>query len=100
MPSDDALEVVGSRCFDVFLNDDSFWMCIPSKVWGYTLGGYQVLAKWLSYREQELLGRPLRDDEARYFSQIVRRITAILLLSPALDASYAAMLATASRRPM
>jgi len=59
------------------------------------LGGYQVLKKWLSYREEPLLGRPLHEDEARYFSQVVRRIAAILLLGPALDASYAAILPAA-----
>jgi hypothetical protein len=64
-----------------------------------TLGGYQVLKRWLSYREEVLLGRPLRETEARYFAQVVRRITAILLLSPALDASYAAILPTATGLP-
>ena len=61
---------------------------MPGRVWTYTLGGYQVLKKWLSYREQVLLGRPLRAEEARYFSSVVRRIAAILLLGPALDANY------------
>ena len=56
--------------------------------------GYQVLKKWLSYREAPLLGRPLHEEEARYFAQVVRRIAAILLLGPALDRSYAAILPT------
>lgn len=64
-----------------------------------TLGGYQVLKKWLSYRELPLLGRPLREDEAAWFSEVVRRIAAILLLGPALDASYAAILPTATGLP-
>ncbi len=68
---------------------------VPTNVWEYTLGGYQVLKKWLSYREEPLLGRPLYEDEARYFSQIVRRIAAILLLGPALDSNYHAILPTA-----
>jgi hypothetical protein len=92
---DDALELLGTSCVDVYLNDAAFWTAVPTKVWEYTLGGYQVLKKWLSYREESLLGRPLHEDEARYFSQIVRRITAILLLGPALDASYSAILPTA-----
>ena len=46
----------------------------------YTLGGYQVLKKWLSYREEPLLGRPLHKEEARYFAQVVRRVAAILLM--------------------
>jgi hypothetical protein len=84
--------LLGSRCIDVYLNGASLWSAVPINVWNYTLGGYQVLKKWLSYREQPLLGRPLREDEARYFAQVVRRITAILLLGPALDASYGSIL--------
>ena len=80
-------------------------VAMPVNVWNYTLGGYQVLKKWLSYREftseptSPLLHRPLRPDEAAYFAQVVRRIAAILLLGPALDASYRAILPTATGLP-
>jgi hypothetical protein len=57
-------------------------------VWTYTIGGYQVIKKWLSYRERPLLGRDLSPDEARYVSEMARRIAAILLLESALDANY------------
>lgn len=93
------LELLGSRCVDCYLNGDAYWSTVPVKVWVYTLGGYQVLKKWLSYREEALLGRPLREGEARYFAQVVRRITAILVLGPALDACYAAILPTATGLP-
>lgn len=96
---DQVLELLGTRCVDVYLNGESHWAAIPVKVWQYTLGGYQVLKKWLSYREEPLLGRPLHEDEARYFAQVVRRITAILLLGPALDSSYAAILPGATGLP-
>jgi hypothetical protein len=96
---DDAPALLGPRCVDVYLNNDAFWAAVPVNVWKYTLGGYQVLKKWLSYREEPLLGRPLHEDEARYFAQVVRRITAILLLGPALDASYTAILPTATGLP-
>ena len=96
---DQVLALLGSRCVDVYLNDTSLWAAVPLNVWHYTLGGYQVLKKWLSYRELPLLGRPLHEDEARYFAQVVRRIAAILLLSPALDASYAAILPDATGLP-
>jgi hypothetical protein len=46
------------------------------------------MKKWLSYRERSLLGRDLRADEARYFTEMVRRIAALLLLEPALDDNY------------
>ena len=96
---DNALTLLGERCVDVHLNNASLWSGVPLRVWDYTLGGYQVLKKWLSYRELPLLGRPLREDEVRYFAQVVRRITAILLMGPALDASYAAILPTATGLP-
>ena len=60
----------------------------PQRVWTYTIGGYQVIKKWLSYRERPLLGRDLTVDEARYVTEMARRIAAILLLEPALDANY------------
>jgi hypothetical protein len=77
--------------YDVYLNDIAYWHNVPARVWSYTLGGYQVLKKWLSYREQPLLGRPLTPEEVRTFTEIVRRIAAILLLEPALDENYRAI---------
>ena len=63
---------------------------MPASVWSYMLGGYQVLKKWLSYREHALLGRPLTGDEAQAFTHHVRRIASILSLHPELDAHYRA----------
>jgi hypothetical protein len=97
--------LLGETCVDVHLNGDAHWSAVPVNVWNYTLGGYQVLKKWLSYREftsepaSPLLHRPLRPEEAAYFAQVVRRIAAILLLGPALDASYRAILPTAAGLP-
>jgi hypothetical protein len=96
---DNALLLFGETCIDVHINAETFWSAIPKSVWEYTLGGHQVLKKWLSYRELPLLGRPIHPDEAAYFSQVVRRIAAVLLLGPALDASYAAILPTATGLP-
>jgi hypothetical protein len=79
---------LGGACYDVYLSDVAFWRCVPARVWKYTIGGYQVMKKWLSYRERALLGRDLKPDEARYVSEMTRRIAAILLLEPALDANY------------
>ncbi len=94
-----AIDLLGQTCVDVHLNGEALWSAVPEKVWNYTLGGYQVLKKWLSYRELPLLGRALKPEEASWFSEVVRRITAILLLGPALDASYAAILPTATGLP-
>ena len=40
-----------------------------------------VLKKWLSYRESAVLGRRLRADEIRHFTDTARRIGALLLAS-------------------
>ena len=53
---------------------------VPAAVWDYKLGGYQVLKKWLSYRERPVLGRPLLPAEVQHFAVTARRIAAILLL--------------------
>jgi hypothetical protein len=76
---------------DVYLNEDACWKDVPAPVWDYTIGGYQVVKKWLSYREFELLGRSLAPDEAREVTQMARRIAALILLQPELDRNYAAV---------
>ncbi len=78
----------GESAYDVYLNPKAFWSNIPSAVWEYTLGGYQVIKKWLSYREKALLGRGLTNKEARHVTDMARRIAALLLMGPALDANY------------
>jgi len=85
---DQLLTCLGETTCDVFLNEHAFWRCVPIRVWKYTIGGYQVIKKWLSYRERALLGRDLKPEEARYVTEMVRRIAAILLLEPELDANY------------
>ena len=88
-----ALEHLGETCFDAHLNDVAFWRAIPAKVRHYTMGGYPVLKKWLSYRDASVVGRDLTPSEAREVTAIVRRIAALLLLEPQLDDNYAAIVA-------
>ena len=79
---------LGEQTCDIYLNAHAYWRNIPTNVWGYSIGGYQVLKKWLSYRERPLLGRALTLEEVREVTSIVRRIAALLLLGPQLDANY------------
>lgn len=76
---------------DVWLNQVAYLKAVPTAVWDFTIGGYQVLKKWLSYRDHEVTGRPLTVAEAREATSIVRRLTALILIQPALDASYEAI---------
>jgi len=78
----------------IYLNDMAYWRNVPPKVWDYTIGGYQVIKKWPSYRERGLLGRPLTAEEATEVTCIARRIAALVLLEPVLDANYQAVKAS------
>lgn len=80
---------LGGRVLDVALNDGWVWENVPLPVWDYTIGGYQVVKKWLSYREFGVLGRALTLDEAREVSRMARRLAELVRLGPELDANYA-----------
>jgi len=80
--------MLGTVTHDIYLNNSACWSNVPEKVWDYTIGGYQVIKKWLSYREFALLGRALTPDEAREVTHTARRIAALILLQPELDANY------------
>jgi hypothetical protein len=90
---------LGQAC-DVYLNDETFWAGVPERVWEFKIGGFQVLKKWLSYREEGsgqpgLLGRSLTVDEAREFTTLAQRLTAAVVMGPALDANYEEVVAQA-----
>ena len=77
----DAISVLGEKTLDVYLNDRAYWRNVPAAIWDYKLGGYQVLKKWLSYREHDVLGRVLTPEEVLYFAEMTRRVGALLVLS-------------------
>ncbi|MCA2665923.1 MAG: DNA methyltransferase, partial [Microcystis sp. M079S1] len=81
-------KLLGTTTYDIYLNDRAYWQNIPARVWEYTIGGYQVIKKWLSYREEKLLGRGLTIAEVQEVSEMTRRITAIILLESDLDDNY------------
>jgi hypothetical protein len=79
----------GARTGDLFINDATFFANVPELVWTYQLGGYPVLKKWLGYRQADRRGgKPLSDEERRWFRSIVQRIAALLALGPRLDSLY------------
>ena len=88
LSKEQVFSLLGDGTLDVYLNDRAYWRNIPIQVWDYTIGGYQVIKKWLSYREHPILGRGLTMEEVRTVTEIARRIAAIILMGPALDANY------------
>jgi len=79
---------IGVQTIDVHINDKTYWRNVPATVWDFSIGGYPVLKKWLSYRDQRVLNRALQVEELEEFQKIARRITTILLLNPQLNAAY------------
>ena len=74
------LTLLCESTFDVYLNDRAYWRNVPAAVWDYKLGGYQVLKKWLSYREEKVLGRSMLPGEVQHFTDTARRIGGILMM--------------------
>lgn len=89
--SADMLTQLGESTCDIYLNDQAYWKNIPLNVWTYTIAGYQVIKKWLSYRETKLFGRPITVDEAREITNSARRIAALCLMEPKLNQNYLAV---------
>ena len=90
--------LLGARVHDVGLNGATYWRCVPDAVWECRIGGYQVLKKWLSYRDHGITARPLDADEVAHVQATARRLAAILLLGPELDEAHTACAAAA--RPL
>jgi hypothetical protein len=57
---------------------------VSQAVWGFTLGGYAVIKKWLDYRE----GRLLSLNEIMWLLEMIRRIHTLLEMTDELNANY------------
>jgi len=57
----------------------------------HTIGGDQLIKKWLSYREHKLTWSPAHHRRSARSMNIARRIASILLLEPSLDANHQAI---------
>jgi predicted helicase len=86
-----AIQLLGATTYDVYLNETAYWQNIPERVWKYTIGGYQVIKKWLSYRAEKVLKRPMKHAEVQEVVNMARRISAIMMMETDLDANYQAV---------
>ena len=89
LPAEEFGDAWGERTGDLYLNDSTFFANVPELVWTYQLGGYPVLKKWLGYRQADRRdGKPLTDEERRWFRSVIQRIAALLALGPKLNSLY------------
>ena len=51
----------------LYINNDQYFEGIPSEVWEYQVGGYQVCDKWLKDRK----GRPLSVEDTKHYCKVV-----------------------------
>jgi predicted helicase len=69
---------------NVFINDSQYFSCIPSAVWEYQIGGYQVMAKWLKDRK----GRALSLDDIRHYIRIAKALQLTIEIQLKIDKIY------------
>ncbi|NLI56143.1 N-6 DNA methylase [bacterium] len=65
----------------VFINENQYFTNIENDVWGYMIGGYQVLYKWLKDRK----GRCLSLDEILTYTKIVTSLKYTIELQKEID---------------
>jgi predicted helicase len=65
----------------VHINEQQYFEGVPSEVWEFQIGGYQVLHKWLKDRR----GRSLTYDELTHYQQIVVALQETIALMAQID---------------
>lgn len=68
---------------------------MPRAVWEFRIGGYQVVKKWLSLPRGGRARPAPHARQGREVTGMIRRLAAIVIMGPALDANYRAVVADA-----
>ena len=79
--------IIGRRKYDksnkrVYINNDYYFEGVTPEVWGYRIGGYQVMDKYLKDRK----GR--RMDNPRHYIHIATAIEKTIEIQEEIDAIY------------
>jgi predicted helicase len=72
----------------VFINAVQFFEGVPTDVWEYTIGGYQVAQKWLKDRK----GRLLTFDELKTYGSIISALAETIRLQGEIDGALQVVL--------
>lgn len=67
----------------VFINREQYFEGVPSEVWAFEIGGYQVLHKWLKDRR----GRTLDYDDLEHYQKVVVALSETIRLMAEIDAA-------------
>ncbi|MBE7472769.1 MAG: DNA methyltransferase [Anaerolineales bacterium] len=74
---------LGEQPGRVYLNKSQYFEGVAPEVWGFYVGGYQVLEKWLKDRQ----GRQLSYDELTHYRQIVAALGRTIELMAEIDSA-------------
>jgi len=78
----------GATTGDPFINETTCFANVPEHVVRHELGGYEVLKKWLGYRQAKARGgEPLSLSEVSHVRSMIQRLAALLALGSSLDAA-------------
>ncbi len=69
----------------VYINKTRYFEGIPEEVWGYQIGGYQVLKKYLNYRKGHKM------DDPRHYILIATAIERTIAIQKEIDSIYLAI---------
>lgn len=69
------------------INDCSKFTNVPENVWNFTIGGYQVCHKWLSFRKRsgDRDGEVLTDEDILHYRRMIKSIECTLELMEHID---------------
>lgn len=81
--------VIQGGTLDIIINGAAQFSNVPHVAWGYKLGGFLVLKKWLSYRDYSVTMEDLARPEVTQFQEVACRLSCIALLSEQLNHNYA-----------
>ena len=74
------VDTLGETTYDIHLNDNAYWRNVPVNVWNYQAGWIPGVEEVVVVSGRERCsGRALKVDEVGYFSEVGRRISAMLL---------------------
>ena len=65
----------------VWINKEQYFEGVPSEVWEFHIGGYQVCSKWLKDRK----GRTLSYDDIKHYGRIVSALSETIRLMGVVD---------------
>lgn len=68
----------------LYINETQYFDKVTPEVWGYYIGGYQVLDKWLKDR----VGRVLSLEDQMHFRKVITALTQTLYIQSKIDKLY------------